>query len=266
MSGREKARPGGQWYGTTAPGPRQVCAIDQRVSELINIDGGTWNPTKPIVFGGAGLKLNAIGGLTGGVTTKQGYGTSDPRIELPASTWPAFSTPSTRTRSAMLAPGTFGGSGGSIVYFDNAGYPNEVEAGGFISGVLYASQSRLHTGATLDKATFYYRITSAKPGALPGTPEVINVARVSSTNTTQVLHTTSTSSGIAYTGIGAARDALTLNTWYNNGETIAFEYVPDQFNTIDTSAYSYLFSLYVGKQAEFYGIKLDFTVPDRRYE
>lgn len=268
MSGREKARPGGQWYGTTAPGPRQVCGIDQRVSELINIDGGTWNPTKPIVFGGAGLKLNGVGGLNGGVTTKQGYGTSDPRIELPASVWPSFSTPSTRTRSVMLSPATFGASAGLTSYFSAAGFPSETGFGQSLNGAIYPNQIRLHDGATIDKATFYYRITGTKPGALPGTPELVICARYTSAPAAESMCTTGVRSGISYFNAfsSGTRDGLTLDSWYNNGETIAFEYVPDQNNVIDVSTYMYMFGILIGETTEFYGVKLDLTITDRRYE
>jgi hypothetical protein len=277
MSARSKVRPGGQWYGTTTIGPRQLCALDQRVSELINIDGGTWNPTNHITFGGVGLKLNGVGGLTGGVTTKMGYGGDEPRIRLPASTWPSFSTPSTRTRSIFVPAtgienGAFVASFPTMTFVNSDGVPvryrYELPTFPDLYGVMSVPQMRFHDGATLTKATFYYKFIGPK---LLGT-ERLGVFRVDASNTIQALCTTHTSSGIVYSDAttytgGAKRDVSTADAYYADGATIALEFVPDQYNVIDTSAYVYQVRAYFEDVWPIiYGVKFDFTIPNRRYE
>jgi hypothetical protein len=274
---RAKNPTGGKWFGYTALNPRALCSLDQRHEELINIDGGTWAPETPITFGGAGLKLNAIGSVAGGIGTKPGYGGLDPRIELPASQWPTFSTPSTRTRVVMVDTSK------AVWAWHNIGnkttHPSEFSATGTLTApatyshsrfMVAANQLRFHDGATLESAKFYYRYTAGTiAGALAGTYEGFGIWRVDSSGTVQALSSNGTRSGIIYGATyGGRRDLSTWEAFYNNGETIELDYVPDQYNVIDTSAYLYTIQAYEQQPwgLELFGVKLEFTVPDKRFE
>lgn len=74
MSHLDFVRPGGQWPGEIVPGAQDYRRTDDAQSRIVNGDGGgNWNPTKPIVVGGAGVILNTTGSLlNGGVSTATG--------------------------------------------------------------------------------------------------------------------------------------------------------------------------------------------------
>lgn len=80
---------------TWVPTPYQIRRLDQQTSESVNGDaGGTWNPAKPLIIGGAGVRLFSAGGFTGGVTT--GAYAPDGALLLGDNDWPKHVTPKTR--------------------------------------------------------------------------------------------------------------------------------------------------------------------------
>jgi hypothetical protein len=81
---------------TWVPTPSQVRRLDQQTSESVNGDeGGTWHPEKPIIIGGAGVRLFGASSITGGVTT--GKYAPDGALLLGDSDYPEYVTPRTRT-------------------------------------------------------------------------------------------------------------------------------------------------------------------------
>lgn len=71
MGHNDKSNRGGPFSPTLVPTPSLIRYMDQASSESIDGDaGGTWNPAKPIIVGGAGLVLFTAGGFTGGLATK----------------------------------------------------------------------------------------------------------------------------------------------------------------------------------------------------
>jgi hypothetical protein len=66
-------RPGGQWAPEMVPGANDYQKWDVNQSKSVNGDlGGTWNPTKPIVLGGAGGLISSVALASGGVATETG--------------------------------------------------------------------------------------------------------------------------------------------------------------------------------------------------
>ncbi len=73
MSQFDFSRPGGIWAPELVPGARDFQWWDSVQSRALNGDlGGTWNPSKPIYIGGAGMVLDAVSQVLGGVTTRTG--------------------------------------------------------------------------------------------------------------------------------------------------------------------------------------------------
>ena len=74
MSHLDFARPGGVWANEMVPGAGDYQRWDLSQSKILNGDnGGSWAPTRPIIFGGAGVQFTtAQSHFDGGVRTQSG--------------------------------------------------------------------------------------------------------------------------------------------------------------------------------------------------
>jgi hypothetical protein len=80
------------------------------------------------------------------------------------------------------------------------------------------------------------------------------------------LHTNATVADIVYLGNTATRDLADVEEFYNGGNVINFEYVPDQNNTMSKSTHYYGFGLVTFMETEAIGLKLEYSVSDQRFE
>lgn len=259
------------WTGNFTPqrmgvSSRRLSVLDRNVSELVNFDeGGLWNPTSPIIIGGKGMEINTSSQIHGGVTTKPGYGTNDPRIEL-TDQWPTWSV--ARTRTVCLGWTRSMGSGSRAVLVNASG--NVVRTGpaassGLNLGMIVDGRF-IHDNAVLSKVTFSFRYTGAKPASYTAESVIAIRYRRSDNVNDAALHTNATVADITYLGNFANRDIADVEEFYNGGNVINFEYVPDQNNIMSKSTHYYGFGLVTFMETEAIGLKLEYSVSDQRFE
>lgn len=262
---RAHVMPGGTWPPHMGFSSRMGSKLDRNASELVNMtDGGTWTPSSPICIGGRGTILDSSCQITGGITTKPGYGGKKPQIELDDQ-WPVFSAPRTRvvTTSWLRSEG----SGALPVYFSRSGTCTRsgILGSGLNIGMLL-SDHQIHDGATLTKATCSWRYTGSKPAAVGSEAfSIIRYLRATDAATTS-LHTAATVSGITYAGYTSYRVVATVEEFYGGGNVISIPYEPDQNNVIDKATYYYGFGFNTNLDAEMVSLKLEYTVPSMKWE
>lgn len=270
MAHNDFARWSGQWHSVSVPTGRDMQRLDAMSSKLIDGDnGGTWNPTLPIVVGGAGL-INDTGGFNGsyegGVLTSNGG-----RLLLGDNDWPLL--PGTRSKTVVVpllatrfdAPNAYQleastgvGIGLRTPYgVTNSFYPQ------------FGIPSRyMHHNATLSSAVLTVRVQTpvlTVPANLPG----FWLSRLSRPRT--VLsggeQLKSTAAGLQLLAAPGTADA-----YYAAGAAQAITMTCNQNNLVDTTAYSYLLTLQtpsLGFDTNFifHSLTLNFTnIGDLRFE
>jgi hypothetical protein len=258
--------PGNLYPETFSLSSRKLSQLDRDTAHLVNFDdGGLYAPSGQIVIGGKGTSLNASSDFVGSITTRPGYGSNDPRIEL-TDQWPVFSA--TRTKTVSVSWFAADGSGSQPIFFNTSGSCVRTGlAGSGLSIGMALNDHRMHQGSTLVRATCSFRYTVSKPAAIPGSTELFNVVRFDrSTGVYSTLHTTSVVGATTYTSLGGARVVANVDEWYANGNVVSIVYEPNQNNLIDKASYYYGLSLFTPVDAEAISVKLEFYVSDQRFE
>jgi hypothetical protein len=171
MARLDFARPGGQWAPEMVPGANDYYRWDANCAKLINGDlGGTWNPTSPIVIGGAGGLVSSIAKASGGVATA-----SAGRIQIASSAgdFPQFPTSRSRTVAVPLDGNVFSpvdvSSPETFQWVRDDAYGWGVKGVSGTAGFILSIPGRyLHIGAQLLQATLTYVVTK-RPVAPPAT-------------------------------------------------------------------------------------------------
>ena len=255
---------GGVWPGRMALSSRKLSALDQYSSELINFDeGGVWTLSGQLAVGGAGMVLGASSDFSGGLITRPKYGDTDPKIEL-TDQWPEFSAARTRSTTFSWLEGGFRD------FIDS----HRVSANGALlaaarTAAIVVDGHRLHDGATLTKATFSFRYAGAKPAAV-GTERVgISRRNLDGSIDATYLHSNGTVSGIVYLDETGTRNfGSNVETYYNGGNVINLEYVPDQNNVITRNR---IYEFWIdaplaGSPVELISLRLDYPTSSQRFE
>lgn len=255
---------GGKWPVHMGFSSRKGSELDRNASELVNFDdGGSWAPSDPIKIGGAGLSLNAASVISGGITTKKGYGGKKPQIVL-ADQWPLFSA--ARAKTAVIPWTRSDGYGFHPVIFNRNGSltKSKITGSGISSGMII-SDHHMHDGATLTRATCSYRFTGPKPAAIGS--EAFTIARFTrAADVRTELHTAGTVGGTVYTGSTASRVVATVEEFYGSGNVVSIVFEPDQNNGIDKATYYYAFIFSTNLDAEVFSVMVEFSVPDMKWE
>lgn len=171
MSHPDFVRPSGQWPPELVPTAADYQRWDVLQTKLINgDDGGTWNPTKPIILGGAGGALVSAGSqLTGGATTQTG-GTM--MLGISASDFPGLSPSRTRTIQCPVVGaqthvdlGAAPGSDLDEAYFGQSFGSGAIgitvqRQSGFAAPTLYIEipPRHLHNGARIATVAIQYQL------------------------------------------------------------------------------------------------------------
>lgn len=186
MSHGDFVRPSGQWANEMVPGQADFQRWDVAQSKGINgVSGGTWNPAKPIILGGAGLTLSTSGSqLKGGVTTQTGG-----RIRM-AGSYPSCNARTRKIVAPILQCGVridLSQVTGNSQREDDYIVPTlgPVAWGIAIKGApnfIYIDIPRryLHSGARLATAALSFVITQ-RSGAVPASPMQMSFSGISST-------------------------------------------------------------------------------------
>ena len=186
MSHNRYARPALFWGNTAVPTARDLGLWDTYQFKSINGDlGGSWNPTSPIVIGGAGVSLSGAGNtINGGAMTSMGG-----RMVLGSSDYCQLSPASTRTETIHLvdaipttaATGVGGTPGqGNILALPHFGISPVTTNGDFIVPI---PSRYLHNGANLLSATLTCRAL-VKQTTAPTSSPYFMVANVYGMNST----------------------------------------------------------------------------------
>ena len=257
-------RPSGQWLAHTVPTARDLQRLDDLGSRSVNGDeGGTWNPTSPIIIGGQPIQVTtAASSYEGGARTENGG-----RIVHADNDVPIFST--TRTRSVLVPLYRLHDS--TKAYVDYATGPLGLISQYFnIYATVQLDGRYFHKAATLSTVTLRFRVGQSHtslPTNLPG----FNLARINSTRTAfDFLHSSTYS--LVRLPTPASADA-----YYNAGAPQSVVMTCNQNNTnVDPTTYVYVIIL--GDEGAgggtidpslniFHSLKLDFTnVADMRFE
>jgi len=261
---RSHVMTGGVWPERFALSSRKLSALDQYSSELINFDeGGVWTLSEPLVVGGTGMQLGASSDFSGGVITRPRYGDGDPRIEL-VDQWPLFPTPRVRsTTFSWLEAG-----------FRDFTDEHRVSPTGALltagrTASLVVDGHRLHEGASLTKATFSFRYAGQKPTSVG--LERVGITRRNTDGSIDAtyLHSNGTVSGIVYLDETGTRNfGSNVETYYNGGNVINLEYVPNQNNVITRSR---IYEFWIdaplaGSPVELISLRLDYETSTQRFE
>ena len=160
------------------------------------------------------------------------------------------------------------GSGSQAVFVNESG--NVVRTGlSASSGVnlgMIVDGRFIHDNAVLTKATFSFRYIGAKPASY--TVESVAAIRYRRSDNVNdaALHTNATVADVTYLGNFANRDVADVEEFYNGGNVINLEYVPDQNNTMTKSTHYYGFGIVTFMETEVIGLKLEYSVSDQRFE
>lgn len=219
MHHRYVRAPSGLWAtaGTNVPSNIDFQIIDEQLYGSINgTDGGTWNPTSPIVIGGAGLKL--------GLTMKL-PSTSYSRLvsleEVHASNVHHRGDPYPNIApQAITCP---------IQYsYDRVGTQTLYMA----TRIFVPLDDYLHNGATLSNVRLSFRVGKAH-ASVPATLPTIGILRVPGTLSGGAV-------GLRSTGIlQTIATPVSGADWYREGALQTFNYVCNSLNVIDRSNYIY---------------------------
>lgn len=244
------------WPKGFTPTPAHMRKLDQFSSELVNgEDGGTFNPTDPIVVGPwttPNITLSTAGSvLSGDVETVAGNSrdaTLDvPGIVLQGGNPPICVTARTRSVTVSFVDGivtTDVGSGTAWSAWDVDPVSRSMRA------IIASSAEMLllplpfraqHRGSTIDSVTFRYAIAQERV-ALPNLSKPwFGVFRGGATAPT-FLHTAAG----AYNASGFYVDAAaTVADYFSNGQTRTAVFTPNQNNTsLDPSAYYYFLAIF----------------------
>lgn len=167
---------GGLWPSVIIPTPDAMRRMDQAASECIDGDnGGTWNPSSPIIIGGAGVSLLNNVRLTGVVTGPRAAGGGG--IVL-TSQFVVLETARTRTTVVPLRDFLTRVDGDSPYNELGAGISAFAAVGGAFSCEL--PSRRIHRGYTPLSVTLRMRV-GARPGSVPVNMPGFNVTRIPST-------------------------------------------------------------------------------------
>lgn len=254
----------GVWVERAGLSSRKLSALDQYSSELLNFDeGGVFNLSGRLTVGGAGMALGLSSEVNGGVLTCPKYGDTDPRIEL-TDQYPLFSAPRSRSTTFSWLEGGFRD------FIDE----QRVTATGALLAIgrtasIVVDGHRLHEGAALTKATFSFRYTGAKPTSV-GTERVgISRRNLDGSIDPTYLHSNGTASGIVYLDETGTRNfGASVEAYYNGGNVINLEYVPNQNNTITRNRiYEFWMDApAAGSPVELISLRLDYTTSTQRFE
>ena len=264
------------WTGNVTPqrvgvSSRRLSVLDRNISELVNFDeGGLWNPSGPIIIGGKGMELNNASLLHGGVITKPGYGGNYPRIEL-TDQWPYWTTPRTISKTVSWIEGVTAGPIPQNTVTSSGTVVTSLSSANTVTSI-HLDGTRLHDNATITKVTYYLRYFGTKPTL--SFSERFGITRRGTDGSADAtyLHSAGVSGDMTYTTDYAERTAALASSdvYFNNGATIAAEYVPNQNNVVTRSR---LYEFWVRTssasatiQAELLGLKIDYSVSDQRFE
>lgn len=243
--------------------PSYWRTLDTTQSQAVNGDlGGTWNPSAPIVLGGAGMVLcttTHIFDQNPGVTTPLGSGA---RITFGDNDYYQIQVGSfarSRTIVTSLAaatdissvdanPVTGLGSAPNFIY-TQAAHAQENNPGNaaYIYGGRLIAPIRVQNGATFSSITIWFQVNVSHPNVPVSLPAFRIMAVDGFGNVTQLAQS-STLTGwigdgfltIPRPGSGAA--------YYNGGAAQSFSFVwgttPPPFLTIDTSTYMYFVEIF----------------------
>lgn len=269
MAHNDFARWSGEWFPETVPTARDMRALDLAASKTIDGDnGGTWAPTKPIIVGGAGLKLNAgafgnANSIEGGVVTSSGG-----RLVLADNDFPLVSP--SRTRSIVVPLQT--------MRFDEVNaYQVEIAAGalggitfpygstgGFFPQLAIPSRS-FHRGATLLSASLSFRV-GFRHSTVPATMPAFRLTRTERTR-----NTLTGGEDFLAAGFKALAVPGTADLYYAGGNAQTITMTCDQNNTaLDPATYTYLLLIRpepTGLNDIFHSLTLNFSaIADLRFE
>ena len=257
---------GGKWPPHMGFSSRMGSKLDQYSSELVDFaNGGTWTPSNPIAVGGRGIAANNASIISGAVTTKPGYGGKKPQIEL-EDMWPLFSV--ARSKVVVIPWTRSDGYGPHRVIFNRNGSIIKSKPTGTGLGLetgMIIGDHQMHDGATLVRATCNLRYTGPKPAAIGSENFAIRrYTRAADVATT--LHTNGTVGSTTYAGGAAYRVVTTVEQWYASGNVVSIVFEPDQNNVIDKTTYYYAFIVDTNLEAEAYSVKVEYTVPNMKWE
>lgn len=234
MSHYDYVRPNGVWINAFVFQPFDLQQFDYRITKTLNgDDGGTWNPTTPIILagtpgGGTTLSVSA-GGFNGGVSTARGG-------RIHSSSPATFSSNRSRTVDVGFIPSIPDTAPGFGKWLLSAELPGVVSVGGTagvggMSTTLWIPQNRIHTGATLSSVVIYWACGQLHTSIASTTLPTFDVQRFS---------IGSTSPQSLRSGGAVSVSAATAAIYYNKGAIQTVTYTPDQHNTsLDTHNWTY---------------------------
>jgi len=155
----------GIWPFTAVPTWADIGQMDVNAAQLVSGDaGGTWNPAKPIIIGGApggagqACLVAQASGCTGGVATARGG-----RLQLAPALWPALAAPVTRTVLVDLVRACgVQASGGNVLSVSTS--PMGVQVTGSNAALISIPKRYMHHGALLTKIQLNMVITNLGQG------------------------------------------------------------------------------------------------------
>lgn len=262
---RGHVMPGGVWPPLMGVSSRKLSELDQYIAELVNFDdGGSYQPSAPIIIGGKGMALNAACDLQGGVITKPGYGGKLPQIELTDQV-PVFAP---RTRTVSVSFLACEGNGAQPIFFDRNGVclgTSQISGSGVNLGMLLTGRA-LHDGASLVRLTCSFRYSGPKPVAT-GT-EAFYVQRVDrTTGALSSLHTNGTVGSTVYaSSYFARRNFVTVEEYFAEGNVVSIVYEPNQNEVINKASYNYGCGLVTSIPTQPIGVKLEYSISEQRFE
>lgn len=273
MTRRTHVMPGNLYPGTFTISSRKLSQLDRDTAQLVNFDdGGLYAPSGPIVVGGLGMQLSTSSTFNGHITTLPGYGGKRPMLEM-ATTYPTFSAARTVVKTMSLARGSvsalsspFIAMGAQFTADGNLAWRQDTFGNGNgIDVTLVADDTSLHDGATLTRATLFLRY-DRQFSAVPA--ETLQITRVSATNATSglFLHSNGTFGSTFYTSGIASRVVAGPDDFYNNGRPVSIVYEPDQNNVVDKATFLTQFRIRTDEYTTLFGIKLEYSVSDQRFE
>lgn len=204
--------PGGTVFLTLVLTPAVLRELDETASESIDGDnGGTWNPTSPIIIGGAGVNLPSLGVFGGGLTT--GSNAPAGSLILGDSDYPTFSV--ARTRNVLFHIGDVLGEHLDANLLTTMGMYDQSVPGSFrYNGTsthndiyLPFDITKFPPGATISSVTARFRV-GARPSSVPGTLPLISFGSIAGVDT----------ASLAAPG--------TVDVYYNNGLPQNLQVVP----------------------------------------
>ena len=229
MSHNDNILPYGLWPVPIVPTPKRLSALDDAIAKMLNADdGGAWNPTTPIIIGGAGMNLTtASSQILGGVTTKSGG-----KLVLGNNDWPTFSATRSRRLTMPILPQVINCSALNGIDADVSptyGCLRSLTLSG--SKIIVPIPKRfMHNGATLATATLAWRVGQPH-GIVPVPTPTLGLYRITTAGVSTALNSTPTVSVVA----------ATADAYYNKGNAQTLLYTTNQNNVVDPATYTYAF-------------------------